>query len=234
MPTVAHVVSTLVSKQPFLEEALLQNILSYSRVALWMKPAVERELGKQVRDSAIVMALHRMAEGAREHEMKTTRTFKGGEITLSVRSEIMEFTVLKSPGIMSKLAAFYDVVDLLKGDVFNVTQGNYEVGVLVSKRYKQEIEERFFGEKIVSVKEDLALLSIKFPETLVETPGFISQVSRQLAWHNINVIELVSTFTELTLALEEKDVMRAYNSLQELFRRETRLEMEKPLTPRKR
>ncbi|MFA5077471.1 MAG: hypothetical protein WC488_03520 [Candidatus Micrarchaeia archaeon] len=219
MPTVSHVVSNLVNQQPFLREAMLQDIISYAKLAYWMKPQVERQLGKKVRDGAITMALHRISESARAEESKTKTVFSKGQITLSIKSDIMEFTFLKSRSVMDSISLFYDRVNFEQGEVFNVTQGNYEVSVVVSRKLKKEFEEHMRSEKALSSLESLALLSIKFPPEVVGAPGFFSQVTSQLAWHDINILESFSTYTEMMLALEENSVTRAYNVLQDLFRR---------------
>lgn len=78
MPTAAHVVNKLVAQQPFLEEALSQDILSHAKVAIWMKPAVERELGKEVEEQSIVMALRRLRKGMQAKRTYLDTAYKGG------------------------------------------------------------------------------------------------------------------------------------------------------------
>lgn len=227
MPTVSHVVFNLVNQQPFLRQAILHDIISYAKLAYWMKPQVERELGKPVKEGAITMALHRFAEYIIKGEVETKHFVSTGDITLSLKSDIMEFNFLKSKSVMDSIAAFYDRVNFEQGEVFNVTQGNYEVSVVVSKKLSKDFKKHMGGEKVIASVDNLALLSIKFSPEIVETPGFFSQITSQLAWYDINIIETFSTYTEMMIALEEKNVTRAYNALQDLFKRSLQKKKEK-------
>jgi hypothetical protein len=103
--------------------------------------------------------------------------------------------------------------------VLNVIQGNHEITIITSRKYNKKFEIELKGEKTIRKIGGLSSLSIKFPPALVETPGFFSLVTRQLAWHGVNIVEMVSTLTELTIVLAEKDVTKAYGALQELFRK---------------
>jgi len=60
-------------------------------------------------------------------------------------------------------------------------------------------------------------MSIRFDERMTETPGFIVYVLKELAWHNINVVEVVSTYTELIIVLEEKDLLKSYKVINDLL-----------------
>jgi hypothetical protein len=220
MPTVAHVVAHMVNQQPFLKEAMLQDIVSYARLAHWMKPNVERELGKQVREGAIVMALHRIADRSSEEEKSSRLVFAQGDIMLSIKSDLVEISFLRSRSAMDSVASFYGKVNFAQGEVFNATQGNYEISVVLSRRLEPEFRKHMRKESVCATETALAFLSVKFPPSVVSTPGFFAQVTNQLAWNSINVVELLSTYTELTLVLEENSVTKAYNLLQDMFRRE--------------
>jgi aspartokinase len=44
--------------------------------------------------------------------------------------------------------------------------------------------------------------------------GIYYLIFKTLAWENINVIEVVSTMSELTIVLDDQEVVRAFNLLQ--------------------
>ena len=55
-------VKKLVSENTFLLEAISKDLISYGNLAEQLKPEIEKELGKKVKEAAIVMALRRYAE----------------------------------------------------------------------------------------------------------------------------------------------------------------------------
>ena len=74
MVTISHVVKSILNRQIFLQEALNNEIVSFNKLAKYLKPTIETELGKTVKHSAIVMAIRRHAEksknivhGSRNH-----------------------------------------------------------------------------------------------------------------------------------------------------------------------
>ena len=59
MVTVSHLVKKYVSENTFLLEAMGKELISHGNLAEQLKPEIEQELGKKVKESAIVMALRR-------------------------------------------------------------------------------------------------------------------------------------------------------------------------------
>ena len=62
MRTISAVVENYIKKKPFLQSALAQGIINLTSLSRLVKPEVEEELGKEVRNGAIVMALKRLSD----------------------------------------------------------------------------------------------------------------------------------------------------------------------------
>lgn len=218
MVTVSHLVKKIVSDQPFVEEALAGNILSIANFAEQIHPKIEKELNKKVRLPAIVMALRRYAEQISEHR-KTIREFNyAGEILM--KTNVCDFSVVKSPSLLIKLKTIYNIVNFERGDTLNVILGNNEVSIIINEKYIQKLSRFLSGEKILNKEQNLVALTLVFAsDDFLHTPGIIFDAVRRLAWENINIYEIVSTMTELTFILSKKDSMRSYNALQELASR---------------
>lgn len=215
MVTVSHIVKKLVSEKPFLEEALRSKIISYGGLAEQFQPIIEKELGREVKFSAIIMALRRYSEEL-EDKYNSVKPFDfSGEILM--KTNISDYIVVKTPQLVSKLKMAHNLVDYSRGDTLNVIVGNNEVSIIISERHESRLRDFLRGEKILNRENNLVSLSVVFSSIdFVHTPGVIFSVVRKLAWENINIYEIVSTMTELTLILSKKDSMRAYNALYEL------------------
>ena len=215
MVTVSHIAKKIVSGQPFIEEALGSRIISFGNLAEHMLPQIEHELGKKVRHAAVVMALRRHAEQIAEHRKKASRFDFTGEILM--KTNVCDFSVVKSPSLLVKLRTIYNIVNFERGDTLNVILGNNEVSVIINEKYMQKLTKFLAGEKILNKEHDLVALTIIFTvDDFTHTPGVIFNAVRKLAWENINIYEIVSTMTELTFILSNKDSMKAYNVLHEL------------------
>jgi len=215
MVTISHLVKKLVSENSFLLEAMGKELISYGSLAEQLKPEIEQELGKKVKESAIVMALRRYEEELQGYDKKIKRFSFKGEIIM--RTNIMDFNAVKSNNLLNKIKNIYNLVDFEKGDTLNIILGSNEVSIVTNEKYKEKLIDFLKGEKILSKEFNLVALTIIFDsKDFFDTPGVIFSAIRRLAWEQINLFEIISTMTELTFILSKKDSMKAYNALQEM------------------
>lgn len=215
MVTVSHIVKKIVSEQAFVEEGLGSGIISIANLAEGMLPKIESELGKRIKVAAVVMALRRYAEEISGHRKKIKEFDYTGE--LIIKTNICDFTIVKSTSLMAKLRTIHNLVNFERGDTLNVILGNNEVSIITNEKYGEKLISFLSGEKILNKEHGLVSLTIIFKsEDFTETPGVIFNIVRKLAWDSINIYEIVSTMTELTFILSKKDSMKAYNVLQEM------------------
>ncbi|HLC64765.1 MAG TPA: hypothetical protein VJI46_01420 [Candidatus Nanoarchaeia archaeon] len=215
MVTIAHIVKKIIQSRPFLEEALGNKIVSYGNLAEELAPLIEEELGKKVKQAAVAMALRRYGDEIEKKNIAASKFPSHSELIM--KTSLIDFTVRRTPSLLAKLKGIYNLVDFEKGDTLNVVIGNYEVSVIISERYREKLIDFLKGEKILNREEGLVAMTITFSKDFLHTPGVIFTVVKRLAWENINIYEIVSTLTELTLILQKKDSLRAYQSLQNLL-----------------
>ena len=60
MLTIPNAVEEVIKKKPFLEGALVEGLINLSALARQLKPEIEKQVGKSVNDSAVIMALNRL------------------------------------------------------------------------------------------------------------------------------------------------------------------------------
>ena len=137
------------------------------------------------------------------------------------------FNIIKTNTLLQQLKSFYELVDLGRGDFLNITIGNREISIAISQKYGDKIENLLKSETILHKQEDLVALTIVFNSDFFHTPGITYQVLQSLAWKNVNLLEIISTLTELTIVIEKKDSIKSYTVLHELIDKfeQTRLEV---------
>ena len=214
MVTISHLVKKAVSENSFLLEAMSKELISYGNLAEQLKPEFEQELGKKVKESAIIMALRRYAEELHDFDKKINVKLQG---ELVMRTNIIDFNVVKSDSLLNKIKNLYSLTNFEKGDTLNIILGNNEVSIVTNEKYKEKLTNFLKGEKILQKKFDLIALTVIFDnKSFFNTPGVVFTAIRKIAWEQINIFEIVSTMTEMTFILGKKDSMKAYNVLQEL------------------
>jgi aspartokinase len=213
MVTISHLVEKMINSRPLLYQAIEQDIVSFGNLAAQLEIDIGKELGKEVKRSAIVMALRRYAEKIQTKSIIPKFDFHS---EINMKTNLCDIAIRKSPDLFLKLEKIYKVVDYGKGDTLNIIHGNYEVSIVTNMKHLPTIKKELTGEKIIKVELDLVGLSLNFSEKFLYTPGVIATVVRKLTWEDINIYELISTFTELTFIISKKDSTKGYNALQSL------------------
>jgi len=209
MQTIASAVEMIIRDSPLLEECLAAGLLNLSAVARAIRPRVELEIMKKAGTAAVVMALRRLAPRL-ESKAGDPRGILRLIRDITVRSNITEFTFRNSDTI---LQCQVRLLQRIRGEVdqfITCTQGVHEMTVMVHADYESVVEKVFQDEKRVSRLRNLAALGIHLTPKVVEVPGVYYAILKQLTWSGINVVEVVSTMTELTLVLEKKNVDKAF------------------------
>ena len=216
MVTASHLVKKIVGENSFLMEAMSRELISYGNLAEQLKPEIEKELGRKIKEPAVIMALRRYAEELQGFDKKVTKFKFEGEILM--RTNIIDFNVVKSNNMLAKIKNLYSLIDFEKGEILNIILGNNEVSIITNEKCEKKLLNFLSGEKILNKEFDLVSLTVSFySKDFIQTPGVIFTAIRKLAWNNINIFEIVSTMTELTFILKKKDSIKAYNSLYELI-----------------
>lgn len=216
MVTVSNIVRKYIDDSPFVAEGLLRGIISHPGLAEELQPKLERELGKKVKLPAIIMALRRCTEDI-EKQSKHKHSEKVSS-ELSLKTGLCVIGIRKSPSVFKILYKAYHMVDYERGDTLNVSHGNTEVSIIFDEKYKDKILELFKGEKILKRENNLVALTILFSKEYFNTPGTIFSVVRKIAWHNINIVELISANSELSIIINKDDATKAYGLIQDIMK----------------
>jgi len=156
------------------------------------------------------MAIRRYIENSRK-EFRRIDLTKGSEIL--IKSNLFEVSLQKDQSIFKKLMKLYEVVDFTIGDTLNIIHGNYEILIVSNSKYKKKILDILKDEKIKSIQDNIASLSLKIPKECIDTPGFYYSITKIFAFENISIKDIVNTETEATFILDDKVVSKAYDVL---------------------
>ncbi len=210
MVTVAEVVQRLVARSPFISEALAGGLINVSALARQWQPEVELLLGKPVKPGAIVMAINRMPFGELTYVEKDLQRFFKKTGDLIVRSNLVDYAFANSDTLMDCQVALLELVGQSPKRFCTFAQGVGETTVIVTDNLAGRVEELFKNEKRINVETDLASVTLLLPEENRSLYGVYYYILKELAWHGINLIELISTSNEFTMVVQNQDVNQAF------------------------
>ena len=218
MLTIPNAVEEVIKKKPFLEGALVEGLINLSALARQLKPEIEKQVGKAVNDSAVIMALNRLVPRL---ELMSAMKFKKvveniGDII--VRSNLADFAFTNSATLYEKQAILLDRVRNMKDVFCTFSQGIYETTLVVSSSIVPLVDEIFRDEHKISQTQHLSSITVKLPAENAICPGVYYYIFKELAWDNINIAEVISTTNEFTVVISDDDIHRAFTILMEAKR----------------
>jgi hypothetical protein len=218
MNSIGKITEDLINKSPFLREAMTEDLINISALARKLRPEIEEQCGKEVKEGAIVMAIKRMTPGL-YHRLNVKITNVMGDLgDFLVRSNLSDFTFENSETLKAKQTELIQEINRENDSFFALCKGVSETTFIVNTQHEAIIEKLFRGEKIKSHTTDLASVTVKLPVINTEIYGIYYYILKHLAWEGINIVELVSTSNEFTIVVKQDDVDKAFKILMQLKR----------------
>ncbi|MEM4137257.1 MAG: hypothetical protein QXV64_02710 [Candidatus Anstonellaceae archaeon] len=210
MPTVSHLVEKYIRNNQTLRSCLEKDIISFHRLARYMKESLEKELGKETQEPAIVMALSRIREKLVKKQAVVSEKIKTANIEVGLKTKVICIDLKKNEKIMKKIEKIQRECGGELTDIFSITQSTHEITIVAQKKHEEKIMKILEGEKKLNVEDNLSVIVLRFGKDILYQPGFFDLVISNLSWEEINIYQIVSTLTELLIIVKEEDSPKAY------------------------
>ena len=195
--------------------AFSDGVLNLSAYAHAIRRDVEARTKKPVQAGSIVVALSRLKKLVKKRGTLTPDV----EIEdLSVRSGLAEVTFDRTAGNLARLREIYRDPGINASDFFMVTQGAGEITIVALDAALTHIIAVARPAKPKAIVRNLVGLTVRFNDKYIKIPNVVFVFVRRLALKRINIVEIVSTYTELTFIIDKKDLEEAFLVLNSFFR----------------
>ena len=216
MKSISTAVEQIVSESPFLKELISLDIINLSGLARQLRNSVQEETQKKVTDGSILVALKRMTKKVKTSNQLNSTIFNINP-DLTVRSNLFEVTVKNSPSFIDKQKKLLIYANRQQSHFVNFTYGLFETTTVASNQLYDMAMSLYKGEQIVSKVENISTITIKFPNDIVDSPFIYYTILRTLAWSGMSIVEIISTYSELVIVLDQKDIELAFSLIKKLF-----------------
>jgi hypothetical protein len=215
MLKIAIIVEEIITRSEVAYFALTAGYLNLSAYALSIKEEVEKRALKSVRQGTIVTALSRLAKTLPAQGQVLPRFIAEN---LAVRTGLAEIAFEKTKNNLDLLRFLYKEDRFFAADFFTVTHGVNELSIILPENLAPAVLKLYGKQKPKLSVNHLASLTVRFNEKYFVVPNIIFSLIRPLALKRINVVEIVSTYTELTFIVGEKDLPESFLILNSLLR----------------
>ena len=192
----SQIVKQIVQNSPQVEDFISNNLLNYSQYAKLIRPEIEKTLCKNVELGSIVTALGRL-----KSHIKTHRNVKFKVLDIAIKYPITLFAI---PNTNAETLIYNQIqleLPVSRNNFVNFIRGNHEAILCINSAYSQLVLSKL--KTNYTVQSDLSAISLRFLEDqLLENTGIYYTILKSLAWSNIPFVEIISTYTELTLIVK--------------------------------
>lgn len=216
MKTISSVVEQYIKSKPFLLNSITQGIINLTSLARIMMPEIEKDLGKNVKQGAVVMALNRLSEELDFRiNYKISKVLRNiGEIT--VRSSLVDFAFIVSPTLLENQARLLAEINKDKDLFYTSSRGVNETNIIVSSSITSVVDEIFKNEKLTHKVGNLSSITVKLPSVNISIPGVFYYIFQSLAWEGVIVHEVISTTNEFTVIVHDNQIDIAFKVIKDL------------------
>lgn len=135
---------------------------------------------------------------------------------IAVKSNLIELVFANTPTLLSKQKILLEEIGSEPNSFFTFSRGIYDTALIISSNLDSRAKKIFQEEKLIFQLKNLSAITITFHQDTVKTPGVYYLILKSLAWEGINIIEVISSFTELTIIFEDPQINQAFAVLKNL------------------
>lgn len=213
MLTLADVLRDFIADNPFLQFGMRKRLFNLSHLSKELRPQIEVRAKKEVKDSTILMALSRLQRTMKAH---TPHQDQVDIENITIQTGLSIYTYTKTKEVHQGVNKLF--VALQKENSYlTICEGLQEITMLLDTS-RAPLVKQFIPQKPKHHQDNLAALGLTFDEErYLSTPGVICLVLEQLLLQSINMIEVSSTYSGLTLYVADKDAKLAFDTLFRCF-----------------
>lgn len=213
MITIQEAVDGLLRSRPYLEEALIDELINLTSLARQLRPEIEEKVDKEIKLGAVVMAIKRHHPGSISSITRKTKNVLKNLSNIIVRSNVSVYTFENSTTLGRNLAELSITLSEKKGLFYTFSQGVFETTVIINQSAEEDLINKLSGEHILASSVNLSCITLYLPDENTEIAGYYYYILKRIAWEGINIVEILSTTNEFSIILDEDDVDKAFTAL---------------------
>jgi aspartokinase len=209
--SIAQLTYNYIRSHPSIADCLERGLINYSALAR----EIDTDQGVESTDAVIVACRRYVARKRSKTLQQREKRIKNllARSKIQVRKNMAVLTIKKTPKTWESLPQLAKEVKRENGDLY-VVEGEDVFTVVISSEVIPAAKS-IFDRRIISVVKEAAQLSLVFGEQIKTVSGVVAAVYRLLANNDINIREEWSCWTDLVVIIDEADVDKALEALQE-------------------
>lgn len=215
MNNITRVVWKYLGSDTTIRRGLSRNIINKRALALY----IIRKADITAPTNAVISAIRRYEEEDPSKDSFTNALEAIHGATMSSKDNMVSLSLEKDAETEILLPQLFSVIQVGKNQSMRVIQGDDSIKVIIDGKNLKSTEEIIPKSKINGINKDLAEVTLHLSEQAWATPGVMALLASELSANNINIMEMITCMPEILIFFEEKDLMKAYTVLYEMFKK---------------
>ncbi len=209
MKKISDSVSSIIQSDETAYEAFGRGLLNLSAYAEIIKPTIEKETWKPVKHGSVVVALSRLQRTI-GHASPLKPKVNLYDVTTT--SPLVDISFEKTRSVTDAISRVQELVSSHPSTFLAITAGIREITIIASETRISDIL-TIIPKKPKSIMKNLTGLTMHFSDEYLEVPNVLYSLMSTFAIKRINIREIVSTYTELTVVIDTHHATAALEAL---------------------
>jgi|TARA_B100000315_G_C14593757_1_gene597456 hypothetical protein len=197
-------------RYPYIEEYLDMGIINNRALARTIQDYLDEEVNIQ----SIVSAIRRFpVYGVKSGQEKLLTILANSEVNLRFDSATVTLNINEHS--LEEIDALHTY---LEGKRYMLLQGMQTLTIVTEERESKKLGEKL-GITGADFKKKLATVIVTSPIEIVTTSGVIAHLATLLAMDGINVVEMMSSQTETSFIVDEREALKAVEVIRKEIKR---------------
>jgi hypothetical protein len=212
--SVSEAVSTILLRNYIVLESLKLRIVNYHALASKIIAEVEDLTGSSANMSTIVVAIKRFSDGLGESGIENmSASLKGSKLELA--GGMVDMTIAgRAAQHHQILRDFLELKDKFRGTPY-IFQLPNSVKIISEETDAKLLEEALWGNYEISLKGNVAKITIRLPQSAVRALGIASYITELLYRNGVSIIDAFLSYEDIVLVMQDHLGARAYQVLSE-------------------
>ncbi|MDP2907503.1 MAG: hypothetical protein Q8O03_06185, partial [Nanoarchaeota archaeon] len=215
MTNITQTIWNLISQDPSVQKNLQKNLINIRALA---KHLINQH-GLKASIDSVISAIRRYptSKNFKENVSELKEVFVGANI--ATKNNLACMVLRNQSDIQKYLSEITKLTDFEKRETLRMIKGKNNLKVITDMVSIQKLKNIFPKEENIEVKENLSEIRILTQDIKADkTKGVAARISNELLTNDININELIFCVPEIIVYVEQKDLLKAHESILQLCR----------------
>ncbi|MBU4390024.1 hypothetical protein KKC08_02610 [Patescibacteria group bacterium] len=209
MMKISTIVQDIMENDDLVKSLASKGLLNYMAYARSIQKDVEEKAFKDIQLGSITAAVTRYVNELKPIDLPSEKDIQ----QISLQTNLEGVTYERSEEVSKKIQSIYNEIKVDNKTYITITQGINEITIIAESSVIDIFRQKLKNYSTIYDISEIVGITVKFGLKYMSIPNLFYLLIRKLALRNINIVEIVSTATELTFIINKPNLQIALDQL---------------------